>query len=222
MHMLVFGDRRQAEVALQRFHTVHERIKGQLTHTTGQFPAGTSYHGNDPHLKLWVAATLVDTNLVAYKQFVGELTLGQQQGYYEDVLVLARLLGIPKEILPPSLAAFRRYVTEMLDGDTLLVTSTARRLARDVLEPKDVGILSGVSARLLHLTTAGLLPPRFRESYRLRWNRRRQRQLSILCRTTQWLRPRVPRWVWQNPLLKGKLARTLIWGMMASNSVTKT
>jgi uncharacterized protein (DUF2236 family) len=187
----------------------------------GTFPAGTTYHGNDPHLKLWVAATLVDTSIVAYKQFVGRLTPEQQQRYYADAHALARLLGIPDEILPLNLEAFQDYMAEMLASDTLTVTGTARQLAWEVLEPDVVGIVPASSARLLRFTTAGLLPPGIRKAYRLSWDRRQQRLLEMLGRMTRWLRPRSPKWVWQSPLLEGRLARFLLWGMMASLSESR-
>ncbi len=218
MHKIVFGRQRQAEEALRRFHVVHEQIQGRLRQRAGTFPAGTAYRGNDPYLKLWVMATLVDTNIVAFKQFVGKLTPEQQQNYYRDARILARLLGIPDEILPSNLEAFQDYMAEMLASDTLTVTGTARQLAWSVLEPEDVGIVSAASARLLRFTTTGLLPFRLRKAYRLSWDQRRQRMLEMLGLMTRWLRPRSPKWVWQSPLLEGRLARALLWGMSAAMS----
>lgn len=212
MHKIVFGRQREAEEALRRFHSVHKRIQGQLRQTAGPFPAGTTYHGNDPYLKLWVMATLVDTNLVAFKQFVGSLTLEQEQHYYKDARTLAMLLGIPDEIFPSNLEAFQDYMAEMLASNTLTVTGMARQLAWAVLEPDDVGMVSANSARLLRFTTSGLLPLRLRKAFGLSWGRQQQRLLAMLGHMTRWLRPRSPKWVWQSPLLEGKLARALLWG----------
>ena len=213
MHKLIFGTRREALEALQRFHAVHARIRGRLRQDAGRFPAGTRYHANDPQLKLWVAATLVDTGLVAYPRFVKPLTAGECRRYYADALALTQLLGIPEEIMPPTLEDFRRYMTEMLAGDTLVVTDRAHRLAWKVLAPTDVGIIPAGCARLLRFTTTGLLPPRFRNAYGLPWDVRRQRLLRALGWTTQQLRPWAPKWVWQSPQLDGYLARLLLWGV---------
>lgn len=218
MHKIVFGRQRQAEEAVRRFHAVHERIQGRLQQTVGIFPAGTTYRANDPYLKLWVMATLVDTNIVAFKQFVGSLTPEQQQHYYEDARALGGLLGIPDGILPSNLEGFQDYMAEMLAGDTLAVNETARQLAWEVLDPDDVGIVSAGSARLLRFTTTGLLPLRLRKAYRLSWDRRRQSLMEVLGRMTRLLRPQSPKWVWQSPLLEGRLARSLLWGMTASMS----
>lgn len=213
MHTVIFGNRDQAEAALQRFHRVHAQIEGRLPDAAGRFPAGTPYHGSDPHLKLWVAATLLDTSLVAYQQFVGTLMPDEQERYYADGIVLSQLMGIPQTIFPPNLAAFQRYMEEMLRGDTLAVTDTTRRLADDVLIPKNVSLIPAGSARLLRLTTAGLLPPQLRQAYGLTWSWQQQYLLALLSRTTRGLRPQMPRWVWQSPLLEGRLARLMLWGM---------
>src|SRR5207245_7025140 len=49
--------------ALRRFHDVHARIKGHLPEAVGALARNTQYSGHDPHLKLWVHATFMDTAL---------------------------------------------------------------------------------------------------------------------------------------------------------------
>jgi uncharacterized protein (DUF2236 family) len=220
MHTIIFGSRREAEAALQRFHMIHEQIKGRLPDTVGRFPTSTTYHGSDPHLKLWVAATLIDTSLLAYQQFVGKLTPTEQENYYADALTLADLMDIPREIFPPNLAAFWRYMAEMMSGETLVVSDTTRRLAWDVLAPENAGLFAVGSAKLLRFTTAGLLPPHLREVFQLTWSPRQQRQLRRLSRATRKLRPYLPRWVWHSPLLDGRLSRWLLWGMTTARPTT--
>lgn len=213
MHTIIFGSRSQAKAALQRFHLIHEQIKGKLVDGIGRFPTATTYYGNDPQLKLWVAATLIDTSLLAYQQFVAKLTQAEQASYYADALTLADLMDIPQEIFPPNLAAFWRYMDKMMSGETLVVSDTTRRLAWDVLAPTNAGLFAAGSAKLLRFTTAGLLPLPLRQAFQLTWNARQQRQLLRLGRATRSLRPFMPRWVWQSPLLDGRLARWLLWGM---------
>jgi uncharacterized protein (DUF2236 family) len=221
MHTIIFGSRSQARTALARFHAIHEQIKGQLPDTVGRYPPATTYHGNDPHLKLWVAATLIDTSLSAYQQFVQELTQAEQERYYADALTLAQLMDISHEVFPPNLQAFWHYMEEMLAGDTLAVTDTTRRLAWEVLAPGNVGLFSVVSARMLRFTTAGLLPPHLRQAYQLTWSQRQQGQLTFLSQTTRGLRPYMPRWVWQSPLLDGRLAQyTVIANLLAPANAT--
>lgn len=211
MHSLVFTDRRTAQEALRQFQLIHRRIRGRLRHRAGRFPPGTSYSGTDPHAKLWVHATFVDSSLRAYEQFLGPLSPEERQRYYSDSLCLAQLMRVPEECLPPTLEDFCQYTKRMLAGDTLAVTDTARRLARAVLYPR-VGFLPSLSGGLLRFVTAGLLPDRFRREYGLKWSDRRQTILTYMSRSTCVLRPFVPSWVWQTPLQGGKLTRFLLWG----------
>lgn len=209
MHTIVHGNHQKATQALEQFHAVHARIQGHLFETAGQFPAGTAYAAIDPELKLWVLATLIDTSLITYERFVGSLTSDERERFYADARVLAELLGVSETIFPPRLDDFHHYVSGMLTGNILVVTDTARQLAHDVLYP-DVGVVPTASAALLRFVTAGTLPERFRKSYGLKWNTRRQMLLDGLSRTTRFLRPLVPAWVWQSPQLSGRLPRWLL------------
>jgi uncharacterized protein (DUF2236 family) len=210
IHAVVFGSRQEAEQSLRQLHQVHAPVQGRLPQAAGRFPAGSSYTASDPEARLWVQATLVDTALIAYERFVGPLTLDERRRYYGDTLYLARRLGIPGSILPPTLEDFQRYMADMLTGDTLAVTGTTRRLAWDVLDPPNVGIVPSASVRLVRLVTAGLLPERFRAAYGLAWDVKQHMLLEGLSRTTRWVRPWAPAWVWQSPHLKGRLARLLL------------
>lgn len=211
IHTLVFEDRQRAHGAAQRFRTMHARIQGCLAEDAGRFPAGTLYSAADPHLKLWVHATLVDTGLITYQRLVAPLSLDERNSYYADTLTLARLLGIPDDLLPPTLEDFRTYMATMLASDTLAVTSTARRLAWDVLDPS-VGSVQSACAGLLRFVTAGLLPERFQAAYGLPWGAGQQTLLDGLSRTTRILRPVAPAWLWRSPQLDGaSVLRTLLW-----------
>ncbi|MEJ2053959.1 MAG: oxygenase MpaB family protein, partial [Calditrichaceae bacterium] len=216
MQNLVFEDRRRARAALQHFHALHEKIRGRLPHDAGRFPAGTPYSGTDPDAKLWVHATFVDTSLKVYERFISPLTMNERRSFYTDTLVLARLMEIPDEILPQTLEDFDNYMKSALSGDTLAVTGTAKRLANAVLYPR-VGFLPSISAGLLRLVTAGILPERFQREFGLKWNRTRQFALNGFAFLIRSLRPVVPPWIWQNPLLKGKLTYFLLWGKHTSN-----
>lgn len=217
MHTLVFGTRHQVRRALHRFEAAHARVQGRLGQAVGPFPAGTPYTAGDPELKLWVHATLVDTSLLTYERFVAPLTPEERSSYYADTRLLAQLLDIPDQSLPSSLPEFRRYVANMLTGDRLTVDNTGRRLAWDVLHPRGVGLVPSASASLLRFVTAGLLPPRLRWAFGLKWGPGRQILLDALRRTTRLLRPVAPVWVWGSPLLHDGLARRLLWGVRQSS-----
>lgn len=217
MHTLVFGQRQEVEQMLRHFNAVHKPVKGQLSHASGPFPAGTRYDANDPQLKLWVQATLIDTSLIAYQRFVGPLTSGERQSYYADSLVLAQLMGVPQEVLPPTLDAFYGYMEEMLESEALTVTQTARLLQRSVFDPGNVSLLPYASARVLRFVAAGLLPERLRRAYRLHWDDRKEIALDALSRTLRLVRPVSPAWVWQSPMLGGRLSRLLMGEIMTTS-----
>lgn len=216
MHTIVFDDRRR-EQALVRFNTIHDHIQGRLQQDAGPFPEGTPYSGHDPELKLWVHATFVDTSRRLYEQFVQPLTPDERRSYYADTLVLAELMDIPKGILPQTANEFQSYMQSMIESDTLSVTDRSRQLAMDVLYP-DVGLIPSASASLLRLVTAGLLPERLRTAYGLMWGWRQHLFLNGLSALTRSVRPFVPPWVWQNPLLGGGLSRYLLWETTGSPS----
>lgn len=220
MQHLVFADGHHTRDALRQFHAVHHQIRGHLSQKAGKFPTGTPYSGSDPQTKLWVHATSVDTSLRVYEQFVTALTREERRMYYADTCILARLMAIPDAILPSTLDEFDEYMQEMLCGETLEVTSTARRLARAVLYPQ-VGLLPGLSAALLRTVTVGILPERIRGEYGLIWNRKRRYFLRFLSMATRSVRPVAPAWVWKNPLMGGKLAYFLLWGFPGTQTQNK-
>ncbi len=215
MHTLVFENRHRGRHALKHFHTMHERIRGRLGHRSGNFPENMSYSGRDPEAKLWVHATFVDTSLLTYETFLGPLTHQERQEYYSDSLEMARLLEIPENILPPTMEDFRNYMNDMLTGDSLAVTDTARYLANAVLYP-DVGFLPGLSATLLRFVTGGLLPDRFRGEFGLAWGPNQRRLLNSFRASIRFFRPVVPGWIWRTPLQGGKLTYLLLWGVRKS------
>src|SRR5438046_658772 len=80
------------------------------------FAAGTSYRGRDPDLVLWVWATLVDTALAVYRDFVGLLDASALAEYHRDQRALALLLGAPADRTPGDPSAFRSWFDEMVAG----------------------------------------------------------------------------------------------------------
>ncbi len=211
MHLLVFGKPQQVKEALQKFHTMHGRVQGRISRETGPYQRHTSYTGDDPDLKMWVLATLVDTSLMSYQRFVAPLSPVERGELYQDSLVLAHALGINEETLPQDLVAFQNYMQSMIASQALTVTDQARDLAWEVLKP-DVKGLQFASARLLRFVTAGLLPDRFRDSFGLTWGPRRQVLLDGFSRATRLLRPVAPKWLWQSPQLGGaSFLRLLLW-----------
>jgi uncharacterized protein (DUF2236 family) len=194
---VVFGTKAQADRAAARVRAMHGKVNGTLATRMGPFPAGTRYSAVDPELLLWVHATLVDSALLVYSQWVGRLRESDEADYYEDAKTLARLFGTPPEVIPPTLGDFRMYMDQMLAGDQLCVTDAARQIARTVLDPPLPRALRP-AAGLVNLVTASLMPPRLRREYEIAWDPVRA---AVLTGSREWVR-RIAM-----PLLPGRLRR---------------
>lgn len=191
MLTIVFGDRAEALAALRRLHHVHLAVKGALTQPVGGYHGGLAYSAQDPELKLWVHATLMDTNSLIYERFVGPLSQAEKLRGYEESKALARYMGIPDAIIPPTLDQFNAYMQSMLDGDQLVVDDTTRALAHDVFHPS-VWFGPRLAAWVLGLMTPGFLPPRLRAAYGMPWGPRRQAALDLLSLAVRRALPLTP------------------------------
>ncbi len=154
---LTFGTRDEILAAARRINRTHERV------------TGTGYQALDPELLLWVHATLVDSALLTYRTFVGPLSEGQAERYYQEAKPVGELLGIPAARFPNRLADFRAYLGAMLEGPVQPDT-TGRRLAALVLRPP-VKRMPPVLFAPVEAITAGLLPESLRRAFGLRWGR---------------------------------------------------
>jgi uncharacterized protein (DUF2236 family) len=176
MSKLTFADRATALLAARSVERSHRRVRGQLSAAVGRFAAGTPYDGRDPELVRWVWATLVDTSLLVYELFVGALAPEAREAYYQGQRVLARLLGVPAPMVPPTLAEFRAYFDAMIASDALGVGAQGRDIADAVLDPPG-GMADAATVRLL---TTALLPPRLRDEFALPWGASHEHRFAAL------------------------------------------
>src|SRR5262245_60219897 len=167
---IVFGDRQTAEKAAQAVNRVHGRVRGD------------HYHALDPDLLLWVHATLVDSALVTYANFVQPLSEDERDDFYQESKDLGELLLIPRAHFPKRIEDFDAYVDGMIDSGTVAVTDRARGLGRLVLRPR-LRLLPGPAMIPFEIVTAGLLPQSLREQYGLAWGRLEQRAFHVATAT---------------------------------------
>jgi uncharacterized protein (DUF2236 family) len=190
MVTIVFGDEAQAAAALRAISRVHARVRGTLDADAGPFRRGTPDSARDPELLLWVHATLVDTALLSYEKFVAPASPALARAYYRESKLVARLFGVPKEIIPRSLTEFRAYMRRMFESDVLAVSEAGREIAQGVLHPPlAVGIRHAVESTVL--VTAALLPPALRQRFGLEWSPARKRAFEALAAL---LRASLPFW----------------------------
>ena len=181
---VAFRERSAALQAVRGVERAHARVHGRLAAAAGRFAAGTVYDGRDPELMRWVWATLVDSALAITTRFVAPLDAEALRAYYADQRRVARLLGIPGDLVPADAGAFRAWFDAMLAGDALHVGDRAREIAAAVLDPPRP--LPGGS--LFRLVTAGLLPPRLRDAFGLRWDDEHEARLRALAEAARALR----------------------------------
>ena len=176
-YTIVFGTRDEADLVARQIWAVHERV------------TGADYHANDPELLMWVHATLTDTALRVHGRFLRPLRESEAARYYEDSVVVAEALGVPRSIQPPDLPAFRQYMRDTVGS--LVVTDTARQLADAVLHPK-LPFVASPGMALARSLTAGLLPRPLRQQFGLGWDRNRKTALLLAGAASRTVLPRVP------------------------------
>ena len=105
--IVTFGDRASATRVAERVRAIHTRVQGVDTVT------GRPYAATDPALLLWVHAALVDSGLAAGRLFGTPLTDADADAYVREMAIAAELLGVPREIIPASVAELDRYVADV-------------------------------------------------------------------------------------------------------------
>jgi uncharacterized protein (DUF2236 family) len=168
LYLITYGTKTEADQAVAAVQAVHGRIVGTTCAQLGRFPAGTNYSAADPDLMLWVHATLVEASLSAYQRFQQPLAPTEQESYYREMTVMAKLFGVPEAIIPRRLSDFRSYFDAQIAGDTITVTEAARQIAAVIVRaplPLPVRLIAPAH----RLATSALLPPRLRQEYKLHW-----------------------------------------------------
>jgi uncharacterized protein (DUF2236 family) len=165
MHAIGFGSRAEANEVARRVRAMHGQVRGRLRHPVGRFPAGTEYRADDPELLLWVLFTLVDSGLVVYRTYVGDLTRDEEAAYWKDYRTVGRLFGLRADDMPRKLADLDDYRRSMLEGDTLVVTDWARERARAIVLEPPVPLAARPLLETANFVTIALLPDRIREQY---------------------------------------------------------
>lgn len=191
-----FGDGAQVRSAVDSVARKHGPVRGSLPEPTRSLPAGTSYRANDPALSLWVFSTLVWSALEVTHALLRPVPPEERDAYYQDMTQMARLFNVTEDLLPEDYASLERYVDEQL-GATLDVGSTARLIARQILDPEPP-IVPRPLRPLASVLAAGVLPSALREAYALPWRRRDRAAFAVLRRASRvaapWLPARVRYW----------------------------
>lgn len=171
MHVfgMIFGDLDAALASARRVRGIHDRVNGALDEDVGRYRRGHAYHANDAGALLWVFATLVDTSVMAFEMGFGPLPRGDRESYYQELCRFARLFGLSSELLPADWEAFQAYFARTVASDELAAGRPAREIGRFLLSAPSAPMMPVM--RWYTTLTAGMLPPRIREQYGLKFSR---------------------------------------------------
>jgi uncharacterized protein (DUF2236 family) len=177
------------------------RIRRFHSHIKGVKPDGERYSALEPEAYAWVHATLADSIVRGHALLGSRMTAGEIEEFYADWRRNGRLIGVRERDLPEGWDAFREYfdrtVAERLE-DTPAVHEVLEALA-DPARPD--GPAAAVAAwrvgrvPIAHstlLVTGGLLPPRLRGLFGIRWTAGRQLELNALAAASRATTPLLP------------------------------
>lgn len=191
MLALTFGGEEGAVRAARAINAVHDRVQGTLPRAEGPYPAASLYSAHDPALLTWVHAACLHAFMAAFERYVAPLTPAERDRYCAETAAVEPLLGIPAGRLPRSGAALRAYLDAMLASGQIVVTDTARALARDLMAPPGFRWL-GPLAWLYRVAAIGPLPPGIRQAYGFRWTARDRVAERLVAGVVRGTLPLVP------------------------------
>jgi len=189
---IFFGTRAQADRVLAKVRKMHQRVRGELAQDAGPFPAGTPYEAFDPELMLWTAAVSAESALYFYELFVRQLSEGERDAFWSDYVRFGELFGMPREVAPPTYAAFRAWWDAKLASDEMHLTDEARRTGRFVALKIPMPAANQLAKRVHDLVMLGSFPPRVRELYGLPWSPAQARAFPLAVAALRGLRAVAP------------------------------
>jgi uncharacterized protein (DUF2236 family) len=124
---IIFGERAAAEHAAARVRRIHDHVRGVDAIT------GRPYAAGDPALLLWVHVALVQSSLAAGQAFGTPLSAEDSDRYVAEMVAAAELVGVPRPLVPASVADLERYVASVRPG--LCCTPAASESMAYLLDP---------------------------------------------------------------------------------------
>lgn len=204
---IVYGTTAAARGEIKRLNALHRTISGPVRDPDARRVHGGRYSARDPELALWVHATLVDSTIESYHAWLEPYDRAARARYYAETRPIGRAFGIPDELLPRDIDAFDAYMARMLAPDgPIHVSPTAREIGRTILNPplgpiiRPLGWLPSPAYAWTLWPAVGLLPPRLRDEFGLRWGPLERAVSAWLVAGWRGWRPLVPtslRWVAQ-------------------------
>jgi uncharacterized protein (DUF2236 family) len=124
---ITFGERAAAERAAARVRRIHDHVRG-VDKVTGR-----PYAAGDPALLLWVHVALVQSSLAVGRAFGTPLSAVDSDRYVAEMRVAAELAGVPRPLVPASVAGLEQYIASVRPG--LRCTPAAAESMAYLLDP---------------------------------------------------------------------------------------
>jgi uncharacterized protein (DUF2236 family) len=192
METVFFGTRAEADRETARVRQMHTCVRGEIREPAGRWPAGSRYRADDPEFLLWILACLADSAQAVYERFARRLDDHEREAFWDDYLLVGELFGLPRSEAPSSYAAYREYMRERLSSEDMHVLPEARELGRRVAFDLPVPVHRRPALSAINLAVLGLLPPRVRDLYDLRWTPAHQAAFDALVVSLRAARPFTP------------------------------
>lgn len=146
--LTTFGGRAEAEAAITRVRTIHDKVRGELAD-------GTPYTANDPALLAWVHVTETTSFLNAWVRYAEpDMTASDQDRYFAEMATVAEALGA--DPIPRSLAEARGLIESM--RPLMQCDRRTREVARLVLRQPTPNIVADTLQALTMQAGVDLLP----------------------------------------------------------------
>ncbi len=147
-----FGSPERREATLHGLERGHQAVRG----TTAD---GEPYRADEPELKYWVLATLVDTVIEVERRYVGRLRERDRAEYFQESKIMATAFGVPDELVPRDLDAFRGYVAQRFAE--LVPSADSIAITKSLMRP-GLPYVPDQTFVPFNWATTELLPPRLR------------------------------------------------------------
>ena len=191
MLAITFGDDERRERALAGIRAIHTRVHGTLPTAVGPFDAGTPYSAEAPELLLWVHVTLIESTLLTYQTFIGDLTDDLRDEYCRLSAPPAIALGARRDDMPVTWCGVTAAVQRGLDSDAITVGDQAREIAAALMHGPVMRAMPP-AGWLNRLITVGFLPPRLRAGSGFEWDDGRAKTLARVARAMRGARKLTP------------------------------
>src|SRR5690606_33266173 len=105
-----------------------------------------------------------------YEALVRPLSPAEREELWTDWVRFGELFGMPRSVAPASAGEFDEWMADKLASAELHLTEEARVVGLAIANDMPVPVLMRPGVRANNFVVRGLLPPRVRDLYGMRWS----------------------------------------------------